>query len=279
MAWRFGWDAGVSPQNPKNDVQSEIRLGFPFVDRAFSWILEVAHIERIASIAVQLRMNRCILPVFVGMLVWVHALAAEPDREWMTDEEIGEQVFGREVNLPSVAVPKIIEALNQHAPTNRSSYSELKKKLEDNARKLTIMDVGAVASLEKPELAWFYDLLATNKDPVVRIFGLVPKVVVLKDRSAATNLYHLARSGLTPKEQWLVENSLHGIGIDPYNDKPDEIFEFFEPDARPKSSTSGISGQGFRNNDLGRKEDQTVRLQRETGLASFLVNNLRSLYR
>jgi peroxiredoxin len=171
----------------------------------------------------------------LSLLILAHTFAAEPtgqtnpsqaEPEWMTDEEMGAQIFAREVTLPPAAIPEIVKALRQFAPTNRSGFADLVTKLQDQPPQLAIMDLAQVASLEKPEIAWFYDLLATNQDPVVRFFGLGPKVMVLKEPSAATNLYQLPRSGLSPADRRLVENCLHAIGIDPFNDQPADIFDF-----------------------------------------------------
>jgi cytochrome c biogenesis protein CcmG/thiol:disulfide interchange protein DsbE len=171
-------------------------------------------------------MKRTFCVIWLVALTVSGLMGAEAEREWMTDEETGQRIFAREVILSSEQIREMINALDQFAPINRDSFSELKKKVQDPSAKLTIIDVAGVASLEKKEMAWFYELLATNKDPVVRFFGLIPKVMVLKDRAAATNLYQLPRSGLPPSKQWLVENCLHAIGIDPYGDSPAEIFEF-----------------------------------------------------
>ena len=169
------------------------------------------------------RFRGIIVSCFIGIS---SSFAAEPEREWLTDEEMGKQIFQREVVLPATSIPEMIKAMDQFGDTNRDSFTALKKKFQDPDLKLTVMDVAGVASLEKKELLWFYDLLATNKDPVVRFFGLIPKVMVVKDKAAATNLYQLARSGLPESEQWLVENCLHGIGIDPSNESPESIYEF-----------------------------------------------------
>ena len=171
-------------------------------------------------------MNRFLEIALLSLFGIIPSLAAEPEREWLNDEEMGKQIFQREVVLPATCIPELIKAMDQFGDTNRDSTSELKKRLQAPNVKLTVMDVAGVASLEKKEIAWFYDLLATNKDPVVKFFGLIPKVMVVKDKGAATNLYELVRSGLPENEQWLVENCLHGIGIDPYKDCPESIFEF-----------------------------------------------------
>jgi peroxiredoxin len=164
--------------------------------------------------------------VLFGWLGIVCSTAAEAEREWLTDGEVGKQIFEREVLLPVPAIPEMIKALEQFGDTNRSSIREVKKTIESSNGKLRLMDLAGVASLEKKEIKWFYDLLATNRDPVVRVFGLMPKVMVLKEKAAATNLYELARSEISETERWQVENILHGIGIDPYKDKPEDIFEF-----------------------------------------------------
>ena len=190
-------------------------------------------------------MNRLLAIGLFGLLGAIRSVPAEAEREWLTDEETGKQIFERQVILPAAAVPEMIKALEQFGDTNRSSVREVKKKIESSNGKLTAMDVAGVASLEKKEITWFYDLLATNRDPVVRVFGLLPKVMVLKEKAAATNLYELPRSDISETERWHVENMLHGIGIDPYHDKPEDIFEFLSKIRDRKHPPVGTMAKDF----------------------------------
>ncbi len=154
------------------------------------------------------------------------SFSAETEREWLSNDEMGRLIYGRQIALPQSALPTMIEALDRFGNSKRSSTTELKSLLQTNASHLTIMDAAPLLSIEKKELAPVYHLLATNADPVVRFFGLVQEVMVLKEKRAAEDLYKLAHPAAPSPEQVLIDNCLHGVGIDLQQDTADSIFEF-----------------------------------------------------
>lgn len=169
--------------------------------------------------------------IFVVACCWIGLAFAVPpgggEREWLSEEEMGKQIFGRMVFLPKEAFPKILSTIESLDADTKKRLATLKSGIQTNAQGLTIMDIAGLSNVEKKEMAWFYRLLATNSDPVVRFFGLVPMVMVLKEKPAATNLYELGRAkSLAKSDQWLVDNCLHGIGIDVEKDTPEAIFQF-----------------------------------------------------
>lgn len=158
------------------------------------------------------------------------ALCAEPraaEREWLSNEEMGKQIFGRRVVLPTESLPKIISAIDSLDAETKGRLAALKNGIQTNPQRLKLIDVAGLSNVEKKELAWYYSLLATNADPVVRFFGLIPKVMVLKDKASATNLFELGHAKTLGKsDQWLVDNCLHGVGLDVEKDTPETIFRF-----------------------------------------------------
>ena len=52
-------------------------------------------------------MNSFLKLLVLTVLTICQAIAVEPEREWLTDEEMGKQIFAREVILPVGAVPEM----------------------------------------------------------------------------------------------------------------------------------------------------------------------------
>jgi len=208
-----------------------------------------------------------------GLIILVVALGqlarAETERDWLSDEETEKQIFNREVVLPASAIPEMINSLDRVGDTNRSSMLAVKKKLQGVAPKLTIMDVATISNIERTEMAWFYDLLATNKDPVLKCFGLIPQVLVLKSRAAATNLYALGRAQAPNGDQWLIENCLHGIGIDPQKDTPESIFEFISTMRDETRPAIGSVAKNFEIPDLNGKVQKLLDFRGKPVLLHF----------
>jgi peroxiredoxin len=165
-----------------------------------------------------------------SMVLVFPCFGAEPsladEREWLTNEEMGKQIFERTVVLPAPAIPKILKAIETLSEDQRERVQNFKARLQTNATAVTMKDIAELSNIEEKDLSWYYDLLATNQDSVVRFFGLIPKVILLKDESAAKALYDLGHPASPNKDQLLLDNSLHGIGIDPREDNAKSILEF-----------------------------------------------------
>jgi hypothetical protein len=174
----------------------------------------------------QMKMIKLRFGLVIGLALMCGVGRAAEEREWLTNEEMGEQIFSRKVTLSKEAISKTLALIETLKEDEKGRAKDLAEKLRTKPESITIMDVASLVSVEKKEMSWFYNLIATNQDPVVRFFGLMPQVVVLKEESAAQSVNELGHPKTPQKDQLLLDNCLHGIGIDPREDNAKTIFEF-----------------------------------------------------
>ncbi len=175
-----------------------------------------------------------LVALIIGLVTAFHLTAAETDPlkiKWMTNEEMGKELFTIPVQLPVDAGPR----LKAYVDTKNLSGNGWDRLINATGN-LTYADLRPAMSAEDPALDWFYRALSTNTSPVIRFFSLCVRVWGLGDAEAATELAALGKfENMSAQDKWKLENCFHGIGIDPQRDDAKEILRFLSAMRKGKS--------------------------------------------